>query len=135
MHVTQQVEKIRTLYGGKLRNFVSYFQSVTTVGVVTSARNPSEAEALAKKRMSDGRFVSGIFNQTPYVISETEEWKPEFTGAAISDNNESDSVDLVLSLGQETIAKIASKLGKQSNEISEEDCLNYLKQSLDNSLA
>lgn len=136
MHITQNVEKIRTNYGGKLRNFVSYFQSVTTVGVVTTARNPLEAEALAKSRITDGRFVSGIFNQTPYTLSETEEWKPEFSGVSVNTGqDESNNVNLVLSLGEDVITKIASKLNKQPSEISEDDCLQYLKSTLDSSLA
>lgn len=135
MHITKNVEKVKTLYGGKLRNFVSYFQSVTTIGVVTTARNPIEAEALSKVKMEKGQFVSGIFNQSPYTLSETEEWQPNFSGVAIDDQKEENSVDIMLSLGEDTIAKIATRLNKQPNEISEDDCLQFLKSSLDNSLA
>lgn len=132
MHITQNVEKIRTNYGGKLRNFVSYFQSVTTVGVVTTARNPLEAETLAKSRITDGRFVSGIFNQTPYTLSETEEWKPELSEVAVNtEQDKSNSVNLVLSLGDDVTNKIAFKLNKQPSDINEDDCLQYLKRTLD----
>lgn len=135
MHISKNVEKIRTIYGGKLHNFVSYFQSVTTVGVVTTARTPQEAESLAKRRMSDGKFVSGIFNQSPYTLSETEEWKPEFSGVAVEDDRKENSVDLMLTLGEDTINRISVKLNIPSNEITEADCLQYLKSTLDTSLA
>jgi hypothetical protein len=123
MHITQNVEKIRTLYDGTLRNFVSYFQSVTTVGVVITARTPQEAEELAKLKMADGQFVSGIFNQSPYTLSATEEWQPEF-----SKNHR-------VSFDDDIITKIAVKLNKQPDELSANDCLQYIKQTLDASPA
>ena len=140
MNISTNVEKIRTLYGGKLHNFVSYFQSVTTVGIITTARNPNEAESLAKKRMAEGKFVSGIFNQSPYTISETEQWQPKHTEVdmempKIQSEVMDGSFDLMLTLSEKTVEKIAAKLNKPFNEVSEEDCLNFLKNTLDTSLA
>ena len=135
MHVTKNVEKIRTLYGGKLHSFVSYFQSVITVGVITTARNPHEAESLAKEKLAQGNFVSGIFNQSPFTLAETEEWHPDVSGVAIGNNRAKSNVDLVVSLSDDILNRIAKKLSKKPEEVNEADCLQFLKSTLDNSLA
>lgn len=57
-----------------LRNFITYFQSVTTIGVINLAKSKKEAEAEAKKRMGKSDFTCGIVGQTPMTMSMTEEW-------------------------------------------------------------
>lgn len=55
--------------------YISYFQSVTTIGVISLAKNQKEAEVDAKKRMQQSDFAHGIVGQTPMTFSMTEKWE------------------------------------------------------------
>lgn len=55
--------------------YISYFQSVTTIGVISLAKNPKEAELDAKKRMKDSAFAHGVVGQTPMTFAMTEKWE------------------------------------------------------------
>lgn len=59
----------------KEKNFISYYQSVTTVGIVSKAKNIKEAEEKAKQKVVNFGFVCGLVSQTPMELSGTEEWK------------------------------------------------------------
>lgn len=52
--------------------YISYFQSVTTVGVITVAKNIEEAEKKAMVEFKRKEDVDcRIFNQTPFELSDT----------------------------------------------------------------
>jgi hypothetical protein len=63
----------------KLKNipnyYISYFQSVTTIGVISLAKNPKEAKIDATKRMKDSAFAHGVVGQTPMTFAMTEKWE------------------------------------------------------------
>ena len=63
-------------------SYISYFQSVITIGVVNQAKSVNEATKKAKKRFKQewgNGFSCGIVGQTPFEISETELCNPELT--------------------------------------------------------
>jgi len=72
---------IETDNTGKHENsYISYFQSVITVGVINKAESADEATKKAKKRFKkelENGFYCGIVGQTPFEISETEICNPE----------------------------------------------------------
>ena len=53
----------------KLRNYISYFQSVTTVGIVSKGYTLIDAEQKAKDKFKGSDFSCGIVSQTPFEIS------------------------------------------------------------------
>ncbi len=55
------------------KKFVTWFQSVITIGIVTRAKDFDEADTKAKKIMADGGAKLAWFDQTPLEISDTEE--------------------------------------------------------------
>ena len=70
----KQRQKVSNLRSADKKDYIVYFQSVITVGIVTKARNQEDAEEKAKNKLKDGGFAGGIFSQTPLSISETEPW-------------------------------------------------------------
>ncbi len=71
MSVTKKIAEIKK---DKEKNFISYFQSVTTIGVISKARNIKEASKKAQEKINQSNFACGIVNQTAMELSETEEW-------------------------------------------------------------
>jgi len=76
MSVTRNRIKIK--HDGEPNNYISYFQSVITIGIVSRARSIAEAEKQSRLKMDSSKFTSGLINQTPFTISETEPWSPSF---------------------------------------------------------
>jgi len=56
------------------KNFITYFQSVTTIGIVSMAKNAKEAEVASKKKLENSEISCGLVNQTKYEIGGTDEW-------------------------------------------------------------
>jgi len=59
----------------EMKNFITYFQSVTTIGIVSRAKTAKEAEGKSTKRLKNSSVSCGIINQTPYTISDTDQWE------------------------------------------------------------
>ena len=70
MPITKRRTKIKN--DGKWRNYISYFQSVTTIGVISKARSLSEAEEKAKINFECASPTCGVIDQTPFEMAETE---------------------------------------------------------------
>ena len=65
--------------GGKMRSYISYFQSVTTVGIVSQAPNAKAAAKEAAKKIQSSELKCGIIAQTPFKVATTEEWRPSLS--------------------------------------------------------
>ena len=59
----------------EMKNFITYFQSVTTIGIVSRANTAKEAEEKSTKRLKNSSVSCGIINQTPYTVSDTDQWE------------------------------------------------------------
>ena len=117
---------------GKLRNYISYFQSVTTVGIVNQARSIQEAEDVAKQKFKDSDLSCGIVGQTPFEISDTEPWNPDFTGCLLRADDTHENMSF--NLNDVTRERIACKLHKLSEDVTEEDCVEFVKGALERCL-
>lgn len=58
------------------RNYISFFQSVTTIGIINRAANPKIAELKARLKLNKSDFMCGVVNQTPFELQDTDEWVP-----------------------------------------------------------
>lgn len=58
------------------KNFISYFQSVTTIGIVNRCKSAEEAEKKANMKLKKSDFMCGVMGRTPFELSATEEWNP-----------------------------------------------------------
>ena len=70
------VEKEVTESEEDIKNFISYFQSVTTIGIINRSKSAIEAEDKAKQKISESDFMCGVIGQTPFEVSNTDEWEP-----------------------------------------------------------
>lgn len=112
-------------------NFISYFQSVTTIGIVSRGKSAVEAGKEAKKKLKNSDLTCGIVGQTPFILSTTEEWKPDFSGV-IKARNGADALEFDIS--DKIRYKIAEKLHKNSKDLSDAECTDYIKSIIEKSL-
>jgi len=67
--------KERNVNNTGLKNYITYFQSVTTIGIVSQGKTPEEAENKSLKKLESSDISCGLVNQTKYEIGGTDEWK------------------------------------------------------------
>ena len=110
-------------------NYISYFQTTTTVGIVSKAASPAEAAAISKEKIEGGNLACGVLMQTPYELAETEVWKPGFTGffSSLSD-------DMTLPMNEDIKRRIATKLGKSVEELTDTELTGFLNNAIEQKL-
>lgn len=117
---------------GQNRTYISYFQSVMTIGIVNTARSIQEAEQKAREKFSREDLSCGIVGQTPFEISETEVWNPDFAGCIIPIDDKNGSMSF--NLNDTTKQRIAAKMGVPPQEVTEDDYVEFVKSALERSL-
>ena len=118
--------RVKTHQDGQVRNYVSFFQSVTTIGIMTRAKSSQDAENQAKRKLSDSDFTSGLISQTPYALSGTDEWQDEINPTSHS--------EVAVEIGSELKNRIASKLGVTPENLSDAECTSFINRSLQEAL-
>ena len=112
------------------KKYISYFQSVTTIGILTCGKSMEEAEdsAREKLRVSDLNYCH--FEQTPLEYSDTEEWKPAFE--IISENPTADgkAIEWSVVIGDEMKNAIANGLGVLPHELTKEHIDSFVRETL-----
>jgi hypothetical protein len=129
MSLTNSRVKIKN--DGQLRNYISYFQSVTTVGIISRGYTMLDAEKKAKEKFVGSDISCGIVSQTPFEISETEPWNPDFYGFMPSGNLDA---NMLFGFNDITKQRIAEKMDKKAEEVTEADYVSFVKNAVEKSL-
>ena len=130
MTVTRNRVKVKQ--NGELQNYISYFQSVVTLGIINSAHSIEEAEDKAKSKFRSSDLACGIVGQTPFEISETEPWNPDFAASYMPSNG--DKPNISFNMNNITRVRIAQKLCKPVQDVTDDDYVDFLKSALEKSL-
>lgn len=120
--------------GVTMKKYVSYFQSVITVGVMKEARNKKEAEAKAKKEinhkdMLEEGFCHCSFSQTPFSLIDSEEWIPE-----IETTTTKNGLGWKFCPNNKTRTAIANKMSKSLENLTDDDIEKFIKSSIEENL-
>jgi hypothetical protein len=115
---------------GHLSNYISYFQSVMTVGIITSAISLDDAVIKANNKFNKSDLTFGMVSQSSFEMSETELWNPEFTGSYLPADGK-----MSFQINEKTKQKIAQKLKKSIDELTNDDCVDFVKGSIELSLS
>jgi hypothetical protein len=111
------------------KKYVSYFQKVTTIGILTCGKDYDEAMDEAKLIIKDTSSPNRCFyDETGFDYSDTEEWNPAVD--IISIDPDGDSLNMTISMNDKYTEAIAKSLGKSIGEVTEEDCQNFVKEAL-----
>lgn len=107
------------------KNYINYFQSVITIGVITSGKNKQEAQEKSKGMFGKEDVSFGLVNQTPFEISDTELWEPDFIGCI-------DNGNISFCLNEKIKQKISNAIGKEN--ITDKAYLDFVKASVEKAL-
>lgn len=110
------------------KRYISYFQSVLTVGIMSRGKNEEEAERRANLIMQNKENGVNycIFEQSPMEISHTEMFEPEFE----TDPTSKDGIRFNFSPDEKTKNIIATRMGKRVEEMLDEDYERFAKESI-----
>lgn len=116
----------------KNRQFISYFQSVITMGILTDAKNKKEAEEKARLKLKDKDSVNYcLFDQTGFELFKSEEWKPQFiSGTETETLGNPDCLKFTFNPTPDIKNIIASRLQKKPVNLTTEDLTQFVKESL-----
>jgi len=106
--------------------YMSYFQKVTTVGVVTCATNKEEASKLAEIEMTDGNTVERCYyDETKFKLSDTQEWNPDFEIISVDPSADNKHLDYTIKANEEYSKCVSEFCGKPVGELTDKDYENF----------
>jgi len=112
------------------KRYISYFQSVITIGLLNVASSPENAAEKAKKRLTDENGVNHcFFDQTQFDLSETEEWVPD-----IESEHDEGGFKFAFNPTPEIKNVLSTRLHKDINDLTDDDYTNFFKESIQSSL-
>ena len=103
-----------------MKHYVTYFQSVMTIGVLTQSRNKKEALEIARKRLKDKDLNYCFFEQTELEPSYTEESKINLP-----------DTEVLLKIPEKARKLIASRLQKEESELNADDYRTFLQETIE----
>lgn len=113
------------------KKYMSYFQKVTTVGVVTCAKNIKEAEAEAEQIVKNSNPVERCFyDETPFTLSDTEEWNPDIEILSVDPSKDNNHLDFTVKVNDEYSLYIAKACGKSVEDLTNEDFEKFFVDSI-----
>lgn len=112
-------------------NFISYFQKVTTIGVITCGKDYDDAESEARlvfKNISKepDRMT---FEETEWELSDTVEYDPEVS-CQIHPSFDKKSVEMNICFSEDMKCKIAKILNKDIDCITEQDVYSFAEKAI-----
>jgi len=117
---------------GKYNKYISYFQSVMTIGIMTCGKTLEEAEKAAKEKLKVSDLNYCHFEQTPLEHSDTEEWNPEFEIISEDPTEDKEALEWTVKIGDEMKNVIASRAGVSPDNISQEHVNVFINDALVN---
>jgi len=113
--------------------YISYFQSVMTIGILSVGKDKEEASNRALTKMLDKNGVNHcFFDQTNFELESSEKWNPEFLSESLGEVN--GNLILNVQMSPETKAVIATRLQKSVQDLTDADYALFLKDSVAKSI-
>lgn len=112
------------------KSYISYFQSVITLGILSEGDGKEDALAQAEETMKDPNGVNHcFFDQTQFEPVATETWEPE-----LESKNNHNGLQFDFNPSEKTRAVIATRLQKTPSELTNADIEIFVKESIQYSL-
>ena len=117
------------------KKYMSYFQKVTTIGVITCGKNMKEAYEEAELTVNSIRPVERCFyDETQFELTDTEEWNPDIEIVSIDPTPDNKSLDYTIKANKEYSVFVAKSLGKKIENLTDKDFENFFLGSMKNLL-
>jgi len=113
------------------KKYVSYFQKVVTVGVLTCGKDHEEAEKEARAIMEgDNPIERCFYDETSFELSDSEEWQPDFDIISIDPSKDKHSLEYYIQANDQYTALIAKGCNKKIEEVTNEDFQKFFMDSI-----
>lgn len=117
----------------EVKKFISYFQSVITIGVMSSGKDYKEAEKEAIKKFNGDKGINYChFDQTEFELTDSEEWNPELEVDEKKSSKDSFTFDFAPSKLTKKI--IAERLHKDVSDLTQADYEEFIHCAIKNVL-
>ena len=111
----------------KEKKYISYFQSVITIGIMSNGSTQKEAGEKARSKLLDVNGVNHcFFEQTDFDLTKVERWKPEIN----LEDMDLDGMSFRFNPNCHTKNIIATRLHKDVKDLTEEDYQRFVKESI-----
>ena len=115
----------------KFNKYISYFQKVTTIGVVTCAKSYDEAERIAQAEFKSVDPTKCFYDETEYELSDTEKLDPLVEIISEDPSQDGCSVEWQVNINNDMKEKIAKSMDKSPYDLTPEDCSQFMMQALE----
>ena len=114
-----------------MSNYITYLQSVMTIGILNTTENTSEAERLALLKLHDHDDLNYCyFDQTDFQPVGTELWESPLKRF----ESDEEGMKFIFSPTDEIKIVIASRLQKPVEDLTDDDLASFIKESLNLSI-
>ena len=109
-----------------MSRFITYFQSVMTIGVLSSADTEVEARKKSEDKLKDADGINHLFfDITDFEPVATEAWNPELEA-----NEDGDGLTFHFNPSEKTKSVIATRMHKPMDELTYDDYERFVKSSI-----
>ena len=113
----------------KDKNYITYFQSVITMGILNRAENKDVAIEKATASLTNKDNINHcLFEQTDFEFAAVEEWKADEI------DSQEDTLSVNLKLSKQLKNVISTRLQKKIGDLDEGDYLRFIQESVRASL-
>jgi hypothetical protein len=113
------------------KQYMSYFQKVTTVGILTCGQDHSEAEEEARLIMKNSTPVERCFyDETPFELSDSEEWNPDIDIVSVHPTEDSKQLEYTIKTNVEYSQFVADSCGKKIEDLTDKDFEKFFLDSM-----
>lgn len=112
------------------KSYISYFQSVTTIGIMTNGVSDQDAAKKAREKLLSKDGINYChFDQTDFELSEVETWIPELDSVVSGGG-----VAFKFNPDEKTKNIIAERLHKNVSEITDSDYHEFVRDAIQKGL-
>jgi len=114
------------------KKYISYFQSVTTIGILTCDKSHDDAMESAKEKLRVNDLNYCHFEQTDLELSDTVEWKPDFEIVSEDPTPDGKALEWTVNIGESMRNVMATRSGVEPDELTDEHVSTFVGDALKN---
>jgi len=109
------------------KKYISYFQRVQTIGVLSCGKGFDEAAREATALSKENPISRCFYDETEWELSDTAEYNPDIEVVDVDPSPDGESIEMRFNFSKKTADLIANNIGKSTCDITSEDLNDVLK--------
>jgi hypothetical protein len=112
------------------KKYISYFQRVTTIGILTCAKSHDEAMEQAKEKLRVDDLNYCHFDQTEMELSDTIEWNPDFEIISEDPTKDGKALEWTVKIGEPMRNVMATRFNVSPDDLTDENVSTFVSDAL-----